>query len=178
MYFYNYYVNYNISTNIKVGWFTQYFYTTQTDSNTRHLLFTSLYYNFLAKPVLKGGVNYQYISFKDQVPLDYFSPKKFNAIEIFVDFLKDEAVTENKSWFYNVNAASGFQFIEDNDKQWTYRVQTKFGYKFSNRLLMNLYGIRSNIASATAAGFTYTEVGLRLKWHLFAKPVFKILSSQ
>lgn len=174
----NYYVNYNISTNIKFGWFTQYFYTTQTDSNTRHLLFTSLYYNFLAKPVLKGGVNYQYISFKDQVPLDYFSPKKFNAIEIFVDFLKDEAVTENKSWFYNVNAASGFQFIEDNDKQWTYRVQTKFGYKFSNRLLMNLYGIRSNIASATAAGFTYTEVGLRLKWHLFAKPVFKILSSQ
>ncbi|CAM4133866.1 MULTISPECIES: tetratricopeptide repeat protein [Flavobacterium] len=173
----NYYLNYNLSTNIKFGWFTQYFYTTQTDDNTRHLFFTSLYYNFLAKPVLKGGLNYQFISFKNQVPIDYFSPEKFNAVEVFVDFLKDEAVTVNKNLFYNVNAATGFQFIEDNEKQWTYRVQAKLGYKFSDRLSTNLYGIRSNIASATAAGFTYTEIGIRLKWYLFEKPIFKILSS-
>ncbi len=169
----NFYANYNISTNIKFGWFTQYFYTTQSDSNTRNLLFTSLYYNFLSKPVLKGGVNYQYIAFKNQVPTDYFSPKKFNAVEIFADFLKDENSAEVKSIFYNVNAATGFQFIEDGDKQWTYRIQAKFGYKFSDRLLANVYGLRSNIASATAAGFTYNEFGFRLKWLLFSKPVFK-----
>lgn len=174
----NYYFNYNLGTNINFGWFTQYFYTTQTDYNTRHLLFTSLYYNFLVKPVLKGGFNYQFISFKNQVPIDYFSPEKFNAMEIFIDFLKDQDVIKDKSWFYNVNAASGFQYIEDNDKQWTYRVQAKLGYKFSRRLSANLYGIRSNIASATAAGFTYTEVGVRLKWYLFKTPIFKILSSQ
>jgi hypothetical protein len=33
-----------------------------------------------------------------------------------------------QSWFYNANS-TGFQFIEDNSKQWTYRVQAKFGYK-------------------------------------------------
>lgn len=169
----NFYANYNISTNIKLGWFTQYFYTTQSDSNTRNLLFTSLYYNFLSKPVLKGGINYQFIAFKNQVPTDYFSPKKFNAVEIFTDFLKDENITKVKSIFYNVNAATGFQFIEDGDKQWTYRIQAKFGYKFSDRLLANVYGLRSNIASATAAGFTYNEFGFRLKWLLFNKPVFK-----
>ena len=169
----NFYANYNISTNVKLGWFTQYFYTTQSDSNTRNLLFTSLYYNFLLKPVLKGGINYQFIAFKNQVPTDYFSPEKFNAVEIFADFLKDENIAEIKSIFYNVNAATGFQFIEDNDKQWTYRIQAKLGYKFSDRLLANVYGLRSNIASATAAGFTYNEFGFRLKWLIFSKPIFK-----
>lgn len=169
----NLYVNYNISTNVKYGWFTQYFYTLQSDDNTRNLLFTSLYYNFSSKPVLKGGLNYQYIAFKNNVPSDYFSPEKFNAVEIFTDFLKDEHITEVKSIFYNINAATGYQFIEDNDKQWTYRVQAKFGYKFSDRLIANVYGLRSNIASATAAGFTYNEFGFRLKWILFSKPVFK-----
>lgn len=170
----NYYLNYNLSTNHKIGWFTQYFYTTQTDNNTRNLFFTSLYYNILPKPFLKAGFNYQYMAFKDQVPTIYFSPSKFNAYEIFVDCLKDERATLNKSWFYNLNAALGYQFIEDNEKQLTYRIQARLGYKFSDRLLMNVYGGQSNIASVTVAGFTYTEFGLRLKWNLFSKPIFKL----
>jgi len=170
----NYYLNYNIGSNFNLGWFTQYYYTTQTDNNTRNLLFTSLYYNILSKPVLKTGLNYQYITFKDQVPTIYFSPKKFNAFEIFVDFLKDEKITLNKSLFYNVTAALGYQFIEDNEKQLTYRVQARFGYKFSDRLLVNVYGGQSNIASVSVAGFTYTEFGVRLKWNIFNKPVFEL----
>jgi tetratricopeptide (TPR) repeat protein len=170
----NYYLNYNMGTNFNLGWFTQYFFTTQTDSNERNLLFTSFYYNFMSQPILKGGLNYQFISFKDQVPTIYFSPKKFNAFEIFVDFLKDEKITENKSWFYNANAALGYQFIEDNEKQLTYRIQARLGYKFSDRLLANLYGGKSNIASVSVAGFTYTEFGLRLRWVILKKPVFHI----
>lgn len=170
----NYYFNYNMGTNFNFGWFTQYFYTSQTDNNTRNLLFTSFYYNFMANPVLKGGLNYQYIAFKNQVPADYFSPKKFNAVELFLEILKDEKIVAAKAWFYNANVATGFQFIEDNSKQWTYRVQAKFGYKLSDRLLTNIYGTRSNIASTTAAGFTFNEIGLRLKWNLFDKPIFNL----
>jgi predicted Zn-dependent protease len=170
----NYYLNYNLSTNYKFGWFTQYFYTTQTDNNTRNLFFTSLYYNILPKPFLKAGVNFQYMTFKDQVPTIYFSPSKFNAYEIFVDCLKDERATLNKNWFYNLNAALGYQFIEAYERQLTYRVQARLGYKFSDRLLINVYGGRSNIASVTVAGFTYTEFGLRLKWNILSKPVFKL----
>ncbi|WP_130735766.1 tetratricopeptide repeat protein [Flavobacterium sp. J27] len=169
----NTYLNYNVSTNFKLGWFTQYFYTTQSDSNTRNLLFTSLYYSFLSKPVLKAGLNYQFIAFKNQVPTAYFSPKKFNAFEIFVDLLKDENNMASKNIFYNINAATGIQYIEDNDQQWTYRIQTKLGYQFSERFLANLYGLRSNIASATAAGFTYNEFGLRIKWYFLKNPIFK-----
>ena len=169
----NYYLNYSLNTNFNLGWFTQYFYTSQSDNNTRHLLFTSLYYNLLAKPNLKAGLNYQYITFKNQVPTIYFSPEQFNATEVFINLNKDEYITKPKTWFYDLTAATGLQFIGNNKSQSTYRIQGKLGYKFSNRCLANLFGTRSNIASATAAGFTYTEVGLRFKWLLFNHPIFK-----
>lgn len=169
----NLYFNYNLGTNFNLGWFTQYFFTTQSDNNQRNLLFTSLYYSILSKPVLKAGFNYQFISFKDQVPTVYFSPKKFNAYEVFFDFLKDEKAIETKGIFYTLSAATGFQFIENDAKQSTYRLQGKLGYKFSYRFLANVYGVKSNIASATAAGFVYTELGLRLKWLLCNEPIFK-----
>ncbi|GAA3612111.1 tetratricopeptide repeat protein [Flavivirga amylovorans] len=169
----HFYANYNLSTNFNLGWFTQYYYTSQNDDNSRNLLFTSLYYNILSKPSLKAGLNYQYITFKNQVPAIYFSPEKFNATEIFINLIKDEVTTKPKEWFYELTAATGYQFIENNEKQSTYRIQGKLGYKFCDRALLNIYGTRSNIASATAAGFTFTEIGLRFKWYLFEKPVFK-----
>ncbi|WP_055443993.1 tetratricopeptide repeat protein [Lacinutrix himadriensis] len=169
----NYYANYSLNTNFNLGWFTQYFYTSQSDSNARNLLFTSLYYNILPKPSLKAGVNYQYITFKNQVPTVYFSPETFNAVEVFANIIKDENIAKPKEWFYELTAATGLQYIEDDKSQSTYRIQGKLGYKFSDRCMANLFGTRSNIASATAAGFTFNEVGLRFKWLLFEKPVFR-----
>jgi tetratricopeptide (TPR) repeat protein len=170
-------LNYSVNTNFNLGWFTQYYYTFQSDDNTRNLLFTSLYYKILEKPSLKGGINYQNISFKNQVPTIYFSPNKFNAVELFIDLIKDESAAKNKELFYGLTAATGFQFIEDGDKQSTYRVQAKLGYKFSDRSLINIYGLQSNIASAVAsanaASFTFTEFGLRFKWILLRDPLFK-----
>ena len=171
----NYVINYNLNTNFRLGWFTQYYYTTQNDDNSRSLLFTSLYYNISEKPSFKAGVNYQNISFKKQVPTIYFSPKRFNAYEVFFNIIKDENITNKKEWYYELTAASGFQFIENTAKQSTYRIQAKLGYKFSKRSLLNFYGTRSNIASATAAGFTFTEIGLRFKWFISKRPVFKNL---
>jgi tetratricopeptide (TPR) repeat protein len=162
----NYFLNYNLSTNFNIGWFTQYFYTTQSDKNSRNLLFTSVYHNLFPKPAFKYGVNFQFLNFKNQVPSIYFSPEKFKAIELFIDLLKDENIANTNEVFYSLNAATGFQYIENDPKQSTYRVQAKIGYKFSDQFIANFYGLRSNIASATAAGFTYNEIGFRLKWHL------------
>ena len=169
----NYLINYSLNTNFRLGWFTQYYYTTQNDTNTRNLIFSSLYYNILEKPSLKAGVNYQNISFKNQVPTIYFSPSKFNAYEVFFNIIKDENITKENEWFYELTAASGFQYIENSKKQRTYRIQSKLGYKFSERSILTLYGSKSNIASATAAGFTFTEVGLRFKWYVLHKPFFR-----
>ncbi len=168
----NYFVNYSLNTNFNVGVFSQYFYTSQNDNNSRNLLFASVYYSILNKPVLKAGINYQYITFKNQVPTIYFSPEKFNAVEIFIDLLKDENSIKDKGWFYGLNAATGFQYIEDDARQNIYRVQTKFGYKFSERSIANVFVNHSNIASATAAGFKFTEIGLRFKWYISKTPIF------
>ena len=173
----NFYTNYSVSSNFNLGWFTQYFYTAQSDENTRNLLFTSLYYNISNKPSFKAGLNYQYLSFKNQVPTIYFSPEKFNAVEVFIDLIKTEGIAKPKEWFYNLNAAYGLQYIEENPSLSTYRVQAKLGYKFSDRVMANFYGTRSNIASAGANsgsnGFTFTEIGFRLKWLFLKKPVFR-----
>ncbi|MEM6722138.1 MAG: tetratricopeptide repeat protein [Bacteroidota bacterium] len=158
------YANYNVSTNFNLGLFTQYYYTAQNDDNSRHLLFTSLYYNILSKPSLKVGLNYQYITFENQVLAIYFSPSRFNAGEVFLNLIKDENSTKTNEWFYELTAATGLQYIEDQESQSTYRFQGKLGYKFSDRCLVNVFGTRSNIASATAAGFTFTEIGVRVKW--------------
>jgi hypothetical protein len=122
---------------------------------------------------LKAGLNYQYITFKNQVPTIYFSPEKFNAGEIFINMIKDEVITKPKEWFYELTAAFGLQYIEDYDSQSTYRFHGRVGYKFSDRCLVNLYGMNSNIASATAAGFTFAEVGFQFKYYLFKNPVFR-----
>ncbi len=169
----NFIINYNLSTNFNLGWFSQYYYTRQNDDNTRNLFFTSLYYTFIDKPILKTGINYQNISFKNQVPTIYFSPEKFNALEIFINILKDETIAKEKEWFYALTGATGFQFIENNKKESTYRIQGKLGYKFSERSLLSLYGRQTNISSSTASGFNYTEMGITFKWYLKKLPVFK-----
>lgn len=168
----NFYINYNIGTNFNLGWFNQYYYTAQSDGNERNLLFSSLYYNIYNRPFIKGGINFQAIAFKNQVPETYFSPAKFRAYELFVDFLKDENLTKNKGVFYHLNGALGYQIIENDPKQGTYRVQAKLGYRFNDRLIVNAFAIQSNIASATAAGFNYTEYGIRIKWYFSKRTVF------
>lgn len=169
-------VNYSLNTNFNLGWFTQYYYTWQSDENSRNLLFTSLYYNIFSKPSVKAGVNYQNISFKEKRG-NYFSPSKFNAVELFINLIKDETAAKKKEWFYGLTAATGLQYIEDDDSLSTYRIDTKLGYKFSDRALINIYGLQSNIASAVATagstGFTYTEFGLRFKWIFLKKPIYK-----
>lgn len=165
----SYYLNYNLSTNFNLGWYSQYIYTSQSDENIRNLFFTSLYYNISRDPAFKVGINYQYISFKDQVPNIYFSPERFNVVEIFVDLLKNQ----NTTWPYSLNAAAGLQFIESNKAQNAFRIKGDIGHVFSSRFTANIYGQYSDIASATAAGFNYTEIGLQLKWYFMKKPIFR-----
>ena len=72
----NFSLNYNISTHKRLGWYTSYMHTQQTDGNGRNLVFTSLYYQLTKKPLIKTGLNYQYLSFINRVPHLYFSPKQ------------------------------------------------------------------------------------------------------
>lgn len=165
----SYYLNYNLSTTFNLGWYAQYIYTSQSDNNNKNLFFTSLYYNIFSDPSLKAGINYQHITFKDQVPTLYFSPDRFNVVEVFIDMLKNQ----NTTWMYSLNAAAGLQINEDDKAQNTFRFKGKLGHSFSNRFMGTIYGQYSDIASATAAGFNYTEIGVQLRWGLCNKPIFR-----
>lgn len=164
----HYSLNYNLGTNINIGWYTQLMHTQQTDDNTRNLLFTSLYYNLLRKPALKVGVNYQYITFKDQLPTIYFSPEKYQAAEIFAD-LRGKFSNETT---YMISAATGIQQVEEDPRTNIFRAEAGVRHQISKRLSVNAYGKYSNIASATAAGFEFTEVGLKLNWLVAKEPLF------
>jgi len=158
----NYMLNYNMGTNINLGWYTSLMHTQQTDGNSRNLLFTSLYYTFTKKPSLKGGINYQYLGFKNQVPSLYFSPSKYQAVELFVDLNGNFGKLN-----YSANAAAGYQFVENDAATTLYRLEGKLQYAVSNRFQAGIYGKYSNIASETAAGFEFMEVGLNLRWQIF-----------
>lgn len=164
----HYGLNYNLGTNINLGWYTQLMHTQQSDMNMRNLLFTSLYYTLLQKPALKMGVNYQYITFKNQVPTIYFSPEEYQAFELFADLRGELA----ESTTYMISSATGFQKVEQDSRSVIFRAEAALQQQFSKRLSLNIYGKYSNIASATAAGFEFTEIGGKLKWLFLDKPIF------
>lgn len=162
------FLNYTLNTNFNLGWYTQYIFTDQTDNNTRNLLFTSLYYKIVHRPIVKAGLNYQTISFKNQVSSIYFSPKKFHVVEIFAELINEQI----KNWTYKLNTATGLQYAERDPSSQTFRIEGKLGYIFYDRFLANTYVLHSTIASATAAGFKYTELGFQLKWYFMKSPLF------
>tara|TARA_R110000868_G_scaffold80484_2_gene228706 strand:+ start:2731 stop:4791 length:2061 start_codon:yes stop_codon:yes gene_type:complete len=164
----HYGLNYNLGTNVNFGWYTQLMHTQQSDDNVRNLLFTSLYYNVLRKPALKMGVNFQYITFKDQLPTIYFSPEVYKAVEIFADIRGN--ISEKTT--YMASAATGIQRVEDDDITAIFRAEASVQRQFSKRFSLNIYGKYSNIASATAAGFEFTEIGVKAKWLFLKKPLF------
>ena len=164
----HYGLSYNLGTNVNLGWYTQLMHTEQTDDNQRDLLFTSLYYTVLQKPALKLGLNYQYITFGEQVPTIYFSPELYQAGEVFADIRG----TFSKKTSYVASAATGLQKVEDDSRTTIFRAEAALEYQFGKRLSANLYGKYSNIASATAAGFEFTEMGVKLKWALTDTPLF------
>ncbi|MEP3210586.1 MAG: tetratricopeptide repeat protein [Maribacter sp.] len=166
----HYGLNYNLGTNFNLGWYTQLMHTQQSDANIRNLLFTSLYYTLMQKPALKMGVNYQYITFKEQLPAIYFSPEQYKALELFADIRG--RFSEKTS--YGASAATGYQQVENDPNTPIFRAEADLKHQFSKRLSTNLYGKYSNIASATAAGFEFTEIGLKLKWLFLEKPLFAV----
>jgi len=167
----HYGLNYNLGSNIGLGWYTQLMHTEQSDDNQRNLLFSSLYYTALRKPTLKFGLNYQYLTFTEQVPTIYFSPEKYQVGEVFAE-LGGKFATNST---YRINAATGLQQVEDDNVTSIIRVEMNLKHQFSKRLSGGFYGKYSNIASATAAGFQFAELGLQLKWMFKKQPLFSSL---
>ena len=162
-----YQITNSMNITFDLGWYTQYVFTSQTDDNKSNQLFTSFYYKLFQKPLFKAGINYQYIAFKDQLPNIYFSPKTFHLGEVFT-----EVNGQKGAWKYRLIGAFGRQFVNTDEVSTTYRAEGLLRHQFSDRFSFELYGKYSSIASATAVGFEFTEVGYKLKWYFTKKPLF------
>lgn len=160
-------INHNITTAKGLGWYTGYDFTSQSDENTRHNLFTSVYGNLF--PSLKVGGNYQYLSFKNQEPLRYFSPAQYHSAELFASFNHS-----TKKWKFNLDAAIGKQWIESQAAMNVLRIQGGIDYTFSPQFQLGVFGQYSNSASATATGFEIQEIGIRLRWNFLKQPVYRL----
>ena len=157
----NFNVSHNLGSNFGLGWYTSYIYTPQTDGNKRNLLFTSLYYNFTKRPAIKGGINYQYMKFSQQVPELYFSPSKYTSLEVFAEAKGTMGILG-----YTLNSAIGKQFVENDPASALFRIEARVAVQFIENLNAALYGKYSNIASAIASGFSFTEVGVQVQWRI------------
>ncbi|MFD2826115.1 tetratricopeptide repeat protein [Leeuwenhoekiella polynyae] len=165
----DYFLNYNWGITTRLGWYTSMIYTAQSDANNRKLLFTSLYYGLTKKPALKMGFNYQYLGYKNQVNMLYFSPSKYQATEVFADLMLNDL----GSFQIHAVAAGGYQFVESQKATSIFRAELNVNYTLSSQFNLGFYAKYSNIASAVASGFEFGEAGITLRWLPFSKPMFK-----
>ncbi len=151
--------SYSLNTRYKLGLYTQFILTPQSDKNTRRLMFASLYYNILTKPLLQTGINYTNIGFAEQKPSLYFSPKNYNAYEGFIKL--NNFNSKRSKVLYNFMCAYGIQFTEDTEESNSLRIEADLGYKVIKRISLLAYYRYSSSASSTAVGFTWSSIGLR-----------------
>jgi len=152
-------VFYHIRTPFKIGLYTQFISTTQTDDNLRNLLFASLYYNLNEIPYIKFGINYNVMTHKDQYPSLYFSPDYFNGIEGFFNINNLER--KKDKIMYDVTVALGTQSTRETDPEATRRLDLKLGYRFKENGHLMLYYKNSNASQSTVTGFRYEAYGVQ-----------------
>ncbi|MEP2936104.1 MAG: tetratricopeptide repeat protein [Gilvibacter sp.] len=155
-------LSHNYVTSQRLGWFSNYQFTRQTDDNSRHLFFSSLYYATAGKHTIKGGLNYQYLSFSKQRAAVYYSPKKYQAVEGFL-----EASGKLNTISYRGLVAFGRQFEIDMEGSNSFRAELNLDIPITTGFNANIYGKYSNIASQITSGFSFSEVGIRLNWKPF-----------
>ncbi len=152
---------YNYTWHQRIGWYTHTRYSLWDDHNRQLSFYNSLYLRLKRKPGIKTGINLQYMSFRDAKSSLYFSPNSYLLTEVFIELHKD--LTESGSFFYHVLGSVGYQKIEDQKRQSSYRIESSLGYKFWKENHLSLFGGYSNAANTSVSGFAYTTVGVQAR---------------
>ena len=168
------YADYSVSNVKGLGLFTQYVYSQLSDQNTSHLLYSSVYKTIKRRPFIKLGASVQYITFDITEAVPYFSPDQFWAQELFVDVVRTPDLLKSQGITYLVTGAIGSQQVNGGDASITYRAQLRLGYLLDSGIHIELFGLRTNVASSNASGFTFTQVGLSTKWLFKQGPLFRV----
>ena len=155
--------NYSLATNYmltnRIGWYLNGVYTTQSDANTRRLVYSSLYYSFNTKHIFRVGVNYNYFGF-EETRTNYFSPEFYQQGEFFL--LMDNMNNASRVKF-KFQVSFGAQQINQSEFQAVRRLDARLGYHFKKGLQIEGRYHTNSAASATAVGaFSYNQWTLAL----------------
>ncbi len=143
---YSWAVNYMFTP--KLGTYFNVVYTDQSDDNQRQLLYGSIYYSPMTKPLVRVGINYNILGFSAQKD-NYFSPDKYQFGETFVLLSNEESPHMFK---YKFQIGYGVQQVGHQEYQAISRVEALFGLDFKNGLALRVKYLKNNTAAATAVG--------------------------
>lgn len=155
--------NYSIATNYAItprwGIYGNAVYSTQSDGNERKLFYGSTYYSLVRVPIVRVGLSYNYLGFKEQEG-SYFSPERYQLAECFMKIDNSEG---NEAFKYKFHVSFGNQKIENEKLQAVSRAEASVGYNFKNGILFRAEYLASSSAAATAIGeYSYHQ------WTVFA----------
>jgi hypothetical protein len=130
-----------------------------SDGNRSNFSFVSLFYNFSTLPLIQAGVNYTYLKYAEDSPL-YFSPDSYNVKEVFLKF--DNRYQPTKKIILSALVGAGQQSINDENVQFTQRLDLEVGYKLKYGSSVRAYYNYNNAASAVLSGFKVQRIGLKV----------------
>ena len=153
---------YNFAAPTRLGLYSQYIHTRQSDGNQRDLIFASLYFKLLETPVVKLGVNYNTFGFERPESEKYFSPLNANATEAFVQIMSDRS--SRKKCFYEAFFASGVQRVASGTPQHTTRLELGLGLRLASTFEMILKYQKGNTVQNSISGYAYDQVSVQVRY--------------
>ncbi len=158
-------LSYSYSRQRVPGLYAQLMHTRQSDGNKRNLQFASLYYGLRQSPSWKAGLNFLRFSFSESVPELYFSPDRFLSFEVFTQ--ADNLYVERQRFKYIGLLAIGQQWVEDNARQNSLRLEAKLGYRMFHEFLLYGFYQYSSASQTSTLGFKSSRFGLCLEGKLY-----------
>jgi len=155
----HYAVSNNLLLTENLGLYINGVYTTQSDNNSRNLVYGSLYYSLVSKPIVRVGVNYNYFGYQE-MKVNYFSPNQFQLGEFFmmIDNMQSESAL-----MYKLQVSFGAQQFSGSEIQSVNRVECAVGYKHKSGFQFLAKYLTNSAASATALGvYAFDEWSLGL----------------
>lgn len=151
----------HIMFNGKNGLYSQGVWGALSDHNQRYQWFGSLYHVFNTSPLLKSGINFSTLHFKDNSVTAYFSPGKYLSTELFADY--NTSIPGFNGLTLSTQLAAGMQKIEATGWDPAFRLQAELGYNY-HQFETSLKYQSSNVASGTGTGYKFNWFTFRLLW--------------
>lgn len=143
----------------KTGFFSQGSYGMLNDQNSRMQFFGSVYRLLRTEPTLKTGLNFSAVGYSDSETTLYFAPERFLSTEVFVDYSTPMPLVSKMA--LKLQAAGGFQKIEDQSMDPSFRAQAELNYRFDG-FDFGLNGQFSNVAAASGTGYKFHYITLKV----------------